>query len=591
MLCAGAVMSPHLLLLSGIGPGRAACGGTASRSSPISPASALACRDHPQVFVGFELGQSMPRRTGGWRRRGRTRHDRRWCARGGDAVPDADGRTGSWLGRVGDRTGLGVLLHRADSSVEVSLASADPEHAPTIDYHSLESAIDRSHMAERGGDRIGDHRLVRRCARSDVRRTSPVGRRRDLETWIARQHHDRGASVLQRADGPRFGSDGGRRSILSSPRSRRIASCRHLGVADGTVARTGGHSGVDRRAGLGVLRRRLVVSAFSLADHLIAAIAAAGAGAVERDRRRRHADLVPHADRARRQHGRRQRHQHGRAVPRLLRRRSRATVAAARSAGPSGAVVDRRRSRRAHRLGAAAGDGRGGVHQAGSVADPAGMRACSAARTTSASGSASAPARTAHRARSLSSSTFLVSIYGGYFGAGLGIALLAVLGLVIDETLPRLNALKQVLALVINVVAACFFAGSGQVIWSLVAVMAPASLLGGVAGGKLVNKIKPAVLRAAVVTYGTVLAVYYLRALSRPLRQQQLDRPGRRTAPGRRSGTPSRTACATGVRPLNRPISTAGNSAASNVSVGAGEERPATRPLRRGRCRPGTWRG
>ena len=106
--------------------------------------------------------------------------------------------------------------------------------------------------------------------------------------------------------------------------------------------------------------------------------------------------------------------------------------------------------------------------------------------------------------------TFVVSIYGGYFGAGLGIALLAVLGLVIDETLPRLNALKQVLALVINVVSACFFAGSGHVIWTLVAVMAPASLLGGIAGGKLVNRIKPSLLRGAVVTYGTVLAVYYL---------------------------------------------------------------------------------
>ena len=107
-------------------------------------------------------------------------------------------------------------------------------------------------------------------------------------------------------------------------------------------------------------------------------------------------------------------------------------------------------------------------------------------------------------------SIFLVSIYGGYFGAGLGIALLAVLGLVIDETLPRLNALKQVLALVINVVAASFFAGSGEVLWSFAAVMAPASLLGGIAGGKLVNVIKPTVLRAAVVTYGTVLAVYYI---------------------------------------------------------------------------------
>ena len=64
--------------------------------------------------------------------------------------------------------------------------------------------------------------------------------------------------------------------------------------------------------------------------------------------------------------------------------------------------------------------------------------------------------------------------------------------------------------LVINVVAACFFAGSGHVIWSLAAVMAPASLVGGLVGGKLVNKIKPGVLRAAVVTYGSVLAVYYI---------------------------------------------------------------------------------
>ncbi|MEY2402113.1 MAG: uncharacterized protein QOJ08_2224, partial [Ilumatobacteraceae bacterium] len=90
--------------------------------------------------------------------------------------------------------------------------------------------------------------------------------------------------------------------------------------------------------------------------------------------------------------------------------------------------------------------------------------------------------------------TFVVSIYGGYFGAGLGIALLAVLGLVIDESLPRLNALKQVLALVINVVAACFFAGSGEVIWTLAAVMAPASLVGGLAGGKLVTRFKPTML-------------------------------------------------------------------------------------------------
>jgi uncharacterized membrane protein YfcA len=106
--------------------------------------------------------------------------------------------------------------------------------------------------------------------------------------------------------------------------------------------------------------------------------------------------------------------------------------------------------------------------------------------------------------------TFAVSIYGGYFGAGLGIMLLAVLGLLFGDPLPRLNALKQVLALVINVVAAAFFSFSGEVIWTLAAVMAPASLLGGVLGGRLVSHIKPTVLRAVVVSYGTALAIWYL---------------------------------------------------------------------------------
>jgi hypothetical protein len=106
--------------------------------------------------------------------------------------------------------------------------------------------------------------------------------------------------------------------------------------------------------------------------------------------------------------------------------------------------------------------------------------------------------------------TYLVSIYGGYFGAGLGIMLLAVLGLLFADPLPRLNALKQALALVINVVAAVFFAFSGHVLWTVALVMAPASLLGGVVGGKLVGRIKPAALRVVVVTYGTVLALWYL---------------------------------------------------------------------------------
>ena len=103
----------------------------------------------------------------------------------------------------------------------------------------------------------------------------------------------------------------------------------------------------------------------------------------------------------------------------------------------------------------------------------------------------------------------VVSIYGGYFGAGLGIMLLAVLGIVLHEPLPRLNALKQVLAFVINLAAALFFLTSGKVEWSLAAVMAVASLVGGNVGGRLAGRVPPARLRMIVVTIGFTVAVVY----------------------------------------------------------------------------------
>ncbi len=103
----------------------------------------------------------------------------------------------------------------------------------------------------------------------------------------------------------------------------------------------------------------------------------------------------------------------------------------------------------------------------------------------------------------------LVSVYGGYFGAGLGIMLLAVLGIVLHEPLNRLNALKQVLAFVINMAAALFFVFSGKVNWSLAAVMAVASLAGGNAGGRLAGRVQPAKLRAIVVVIGFTIAVVY----------------------------------------------------------------------------------
>lgn len=99
-----------------------------------------------------------------------------------------------------------------------------------------------------------------------------------------------------------------------------------------------------------------------------------------------------------------------------------------------------------------------------------------------------------------------VSVYGGYFGAGLGIMLLAVLGLVCTDTLARLNASKQLLSAVVNWVAAAFFLVSGEVAWSLAAVMAAGSLLGGHLGGRAVGRIPAQRLRRIVIAFGIVVA-------------------------------------------------------------------------------------
>jgi uncharacterized protein len=98
-------------------------------------------------------------------------------------------------------------------------------------------------------------------------------------------------------------------------------------------------------------------------------------------------------------------------------------------------------------------------------------------------------------------------IYGGFFGAGLGIMLLALLGLWLDESMVRINAVKQAMSLVVNTVAAAFFALSGHVRWELVPVMAVASLIGGTVGGRLIRFINPTWLRRAVVVFGVVVAI------------------------------------------------------------------------------------
>jgi uncharacterized membrane protein YfcA len=105
---------------------------------------------------------------------------------------------------------------------------------------------------------------------------------------------------------------------------------------------------------------------------------------------------------------------------------------------------------------------------------------------------------------------FMAAIYGGYFGAGLSVILLAVLGLVLNDNLTRLNALKQGIAFTTNIAAALIFVFSGKVVWSVALVMAVGALLGGALGGKFAGRIKPATLRTIVVTIGFVVGIIYL---------------------------------------------------------------------------------
>lgn len=103
----------------------------------------------------------------------------------------------------------------------------------------------------------------------------------------------------------------------------------------------------------------------------------------------------------------------------------------------------------------------------------------------------------------------LASVYGGYFGAGLSVIVLSALGLTLEDSLTRLNALKQAVAFSVNIAAAIFFLFSGEVVWSAALVMAVGALIGGTLGGRLAGRIKPSMLRWTVVVIGVVISIIY----------------------------------------------------------------------------------
>ncbi len=102
---------------------------------------------------------------------------------------------------------------------------------------------------------------------------------------------------------------------------------------------------------------------------------------------------------------------------------------------------------------------------------------------------------------------YLTGVYGGYFGAAQGVILVALLGVVLDEGMQRVNALKNVLAGVVNAVAAVLFICLTDIAWQPAALIAVGSIVGALAGARLGRRIPDSALRAAIVVVGTVVAV------------------------------------------------------------------------------------
>lgn len=106
----------------------------------------------------------------------------------------------------------------------------------------------------------------------------------------------------------------------------------------------------------------------------------------------------------------------------------------------------------------------------------------------------------------VAASTYGAGVYGGYFGAAQGVLLIGLLGILLPEPLQRLNALKNVLSLIVNAVAAVTFASLafGRIDWAVVGLIAVGSLLGGFLGAGVGRRLPAVVLRGVIVVVGIV---------------------------------------------------------------------------------------
>ncbi|MGH3476651.1 MAG: sulfite exporter TauE/SafE family protein, partial [Nocardioidaceae bacterium] len=101
-------------------------------------------------------------------------------------------------------------------------------------------------------------------------------------------------------------------------------------------------------------------------------------------------------------------------------------------------------------------------------------------------------------------------VYGGYFGAAQGVLLMAVMGIGIQESLQRLNGTKNVLAGIVNAVAAVVFIAVAEVDWTVVGLIAVGSVIGGQVGASVGRRLHPTVLRVVIVVVGVAALVQFL---------------------------------------------------------------------------------
>ncbi|MEU2433985.1 MULTISPECIES: sulfite exporter TauE/SafE family protein [unclassified Streptomyces] len=107
----------------------------------------------------------------------------------------------------------------------------------------------------------------------------------------------------------------------------------------------------------------------------------------------------------------------------------------------------------------------------------------------------------------LLTTVMLASVYGGYFTAAQGIIYLSLMGMLLNDSLQRLNATKNVLAAIVNATAALFFLFVAEFDWTAVLLIAVGSAIGGQIGAKVGRKLSPVVLRTVIVIVGTVAIV------------------------------------------------------------------------------------